>query len=246
MKYLIIVTTLFVIGSLFGYLLELFYRRAAGKKWVNPGFLVGPYLPIYGFGVVVLFLISNIEFPVSEVVDIIIKICLIGTLMTLIELIGGLVFVNAMHIQLWDYSDRWGNFKGVICPLFSAIWLVIGSLYMFFVNPFLVTAITWISDNLAYSFFVGGVFGAMIVDCCYSIHLGIKIKQAAGNLTVRYEQFKLDLKNEEKGKGRFFGSIVSLYKANNELKDMIMKHVSKLPSINQWWKKKKSNSDTTK
>ena len=39
----------FYIGSTFGWLLELFFRRIAHGKWVNPGFLIGPYLPIYGF-----------------------------------------------------------------------------------------------------------------------------------------------------------------------------------------------------
>ena len=41
---------LFFIGSVIGWILELFYRRMiSSKKWINPGFLVGPYLPLYGF-----------------------------------------------------------------------------------------------------------------------------------------------------------------------------------------------------
>ena len=56
MKYLVIISTLFVIGSLFGWILELFFRRfISQKKWMNPGFLTGPYLPIYGFGITILY-----------------------------------------------------------------------------------------------------------------------------------------------------------------------------------------------
>ena len=67
MKYLVIISTLFVIGSLFGWVLELFFRRfVSQKKWVNPGFLTGPYLPIYGCGVVVLYSISNIPLPIEN------------------------------------------------------------------------------------------------------------------------------------------------------------------------------------
>ena len=41
---------LFFIGSIGGWILELFYRRMiSNKEWINPGFLVGPYLPLYGF-----------------------------------------------------------------------------------------------------------------------------------------------------------------------------------------------------
>lgn len=43
MKYLVIISTLFVIGSLIGWIIELFLRRfVSQKKWMNPGFLTGP------------------------------------------------------------------------------------------------------------------------------------------------------------------------------------------------------------
>ena len=48
-KFLIFVF-IFFIGSMLGWLLELIFRRLVHKKWINPGFLIGPYLPIYGFG----------------------------------------------------------------------------------------------------------------------------------------------------------------------------------------------------
>lgn len=37
---------IFYLGSTFGWTIELFFRRIVHKKWVNPGFLIGPYLPI--------------------------------------------------------------------------------------------------------------------------------------------------------------------------------------------------------
>ena len=45
----------FMVFSGVGWVLELFFRRfVSAKKWVNPGFLKGPCLPIYGTGVVVM------------------------------------------------------------------------------------------------------------------------------------------------------------------------------------------------
>ena len=52
---------IFFIGSTAGWVLELFYRRIDHGKWVNPGFLVGPYLPIYGFGLCILLLLAIIS-----------------------------------------------------------------------------------------------------------------------------------------------------------------------------------------
>ena len=84
MNILIIISTLFVIGSVLGYMLEVFYRRIFSRhKWMNPGFLLGPYLPIYGIGVVVLYGISNISIPIPYTwIVIIIKIIMIGISMT--------------------------------------------------------------------------------------------------------------------------------------------------------------------
>ena len=54
MSKLLVFVFIFFLGSTFGWVLELFFRRIVHKKWINPGFLTGPYLPIYGFGLCVL------------------------------------------------------------------------------------------------------------------------------------------------------------------------------------------------
>lgn len=200
MKYLVIISTLFVIGSLLGWTIELFFRRfVSQKKWMNPGFLTGPYLPIYGFGVVVLYGVSNIPLGISsQAWDIVVRILIIGVGMTLIEFIAGLIFIKGFKIKLWDYSDRKGNIMGIICPIFSLAWLLVGSLYYFLINPFLVQGITWISDNLVYSYFVGVVIGAMVVDFSYSIHLATKLKEFKELQGMRFEEFKVEFKKKVK------------------------------------------------
>ena len=54
---------LFFIGSVSGWVAELFYRRFfsdanPGRKWINPGFCTGPYLPLYGVGLGLVYLIT--------------------------------------------------------------------------------------------------------------------------------------------------------------------------------------------
>lgn len=196
MKYLVIVSTLFVIGSLVGWIIELFFRRYVSQhKWMNPGFLVGPYLPIYGFGVVVLYGVSNIPFGISnQVWDVVIRILIIGVGMTLIEFLAGLIFIKGMKIKLWDYSNRKGNIMGIICPSFSLIWLVVGSVYYFLLNPVLVSGIDWISDNLVYAYFVGAVIGMMVVDFAYSVHLATKLKEFKELQGLRFEDIKKEFR----------------------------------------------------
>ena len=200
MKYLVIISTLFVIGSLIGWIIELFFRRfVSQKKWMNPGFLTGPYLPIYGFGVLVLYAVSNIPLGITnQIADIIVRILIIGVGMTVVEFIAGLIFIKGLKVKLWDYSDRKGNIMGIICPSFSLIWLVVGSLYYFLLNPILVEGISWISENLIYTYFVGMVMGAMAVDFAYSIHLATKLKEYKEIANLRFEDFKKELKNRIK------------------------------------------------
>lgn len=196
MKYIVLSSTLFVVGSLIGWIIELFFRRfVSQKKWMNPGFLTGPYLPIYGFGVLVLYGVSNLSLGIpNQVLDVIIHILIIGVGMTLIEFIAGLIFIKGFNVKLWDYSNRKGNIMGIICPSFSLIWLVVGSLYYFLLNPLLVEGISWISENLIYTYFVGAVVGAMAVDFAYSIHLATKLKDYKELATLRFEDFKKELK----------------------------------------------------
>ena len=200
MKYLVIISTLFVTGSLVGWVIELFFRRfVSQKKWMNPGFLTGPYLPIYGSGVVVLYAVSNIPLGItSQVWDIIVRILIIGVGMTLVEFIAGLIFIKGLGVKLWDYSNRKGNIMGIICPTFSLIWLAVGSLYYFLANPFFVSAVDWISENLIYTYFIGGVVGMMIVDFSYSVHLATKLKEFKELQTLRFEDFKKEWKKKIK------------------------------------------------
>ena len=195
MTYLVIISTLFVIGSLLGWVIELFFRRfISQKKWMNPGFLTGPYLPIYGSGVVVLYGVSNIPLGIdSQVWDIVARIAFIGVGMTLIEFIAGLIFIKGFKVKLWDYSNQKGNIMGIICPLYSLIWVLVGSLYYFFVNPFLVQVISWISENLIYTYFIGAVVGMMIVDFAYSIHLATRLKEFKELQDLRFDEFRKEL-----------------------------------------------------
>ena len=192
MNILIIICTLFVIGSVGGYVLEVFYRRIFSRhKWMNPGFLLGPYLPIYGIGVLMLYGISNISIPIPYTwLVIIIKIIMIGISMTLIEFVIGIICLKGFKIRLWDYSKHKGNVLGVICPLYSLFWLIIGCIYYFLINPFIVDAITFISDNLIYSFFIGVVIGMILVDLAYALHLATRFKELKAKETVRFDEWR--------------------------------------------------------
>ncbi len=197
-KFLLLVF-LYCFGCVMGWVLELFYRRFAPnnkeRKWYNPGFLVGPYLPLYGFGLTLLYLISLTDkyIEIKNIyIDKALIVVAIAVAMTLIELIAGKIFIVGMNVKLWDYSNEWGNYQGIICPKFSFYWTLIGALYYFVLHARVVAAVEWFYRNITFSFVLGMFFGIQLVDVVYSANLLAKVKSFAKshNIIVRYEELR--------------------------------------------------------
>lgn len=223
---------LFFIGCTFGWILELFYRRLAHGYWVNPGFLVGPYLPIYGFGLCTLTVIY-LKFYEMNLPNILV-IILMGAAMTLIEFIGGLSFVNK-PVKLWDYSNNWGNYKGIICPLFSLIWTLISALYYFFLAEFILDKVVWFNNHIIFSYILGLFTATIIIDYAYSTKLLSKVRTYAkeSGAIIRYEEFKKTVKeHQQKAKEKY--SFIFPLKSSMDLKPYVRnykKHMKKLKRL---------------
>ena len=172
---------LFFAGSMIGWCTEVLFRRLfTAKKWINPGFLTGPYLPLYGFGVAGLFGISLIPVNTGYAwLDAIIIILIMGVAMTVIEYIAGLIFIKGMKIKLWDYSNRWGNIQGIICPLFSFFWLVVSAFFYFVIDPYLLDAVVWFVNHMDFSFIVWLFFGVFFADFAHATQHPATIRAVA-------------------------------------------------------------------
>ena len=148
---------------------------------------------------------------------------LMALMMTAIEYIAGIIFIKHMKVKLWDYSGMWGNIQGIICPLYSFFWAILGAVYYFAVHPNILYALNWLSANLAFSFFIGMFYGFFIIDFVYSAQLMIKIKNYANDhkIVVKLEELKLSiLQNAEQTKNslKFIFALSYDTKINEHLK----------------------------
>lgn len=240
---LMILGLLFACGSMLGWVLELFYRRfVTSHRWMNPGLLVGPYLPIYGLGTVILFLLSyylrfDLWFDVSKTVNAILTIVIMSISMTIIELIAGIIFIKGMKIKLWDYSDQWGNFQGIICPLYSFLWTIVVVIFYFFIKPLCILVIKWFltnaHDNIWLPFLLGAYFGIFFVDICYSFNVSSKISKFAkeNKIIVKLESFKeliRDFHKKTKTKFSFLFPLKSKFGVKYHLNNYFQKIKEKL------------------
>ena len=209
MSVLLTLAYLFFIGSVLGWILELLYRNLTQKheKWVNPGFCTGPYLPIYGFGLCALFLLASLEqysFIANPFWNKAVLFVTMAIGMTLIEYWAGLFCLKYLKVRLWDYSNNWGNIQGIICPLFSMFWAIGGAVYYFLIHPHILDGLTWLSHNLAFSFFIGMFFGIFIIDVANSAQLVVKLKKFAeeNRVILAYEGIKDHIQNFQQNRSK--------------------------------------------
>lgn len=196
MNFFLKLAFLFCIGSLLGWCIEVLFRRFfSAKKWINPGFLVGPYLPLYGFSLCTLYLLAMLEefIPISfPVLRKLVLFAVMALCVTAIEYVTGLIFIKRLKIKLWDYSDCWGNVDGVICPLFTFFWALLSAAYYFLIHPHILGALEWLAQNLAFSFFIGVFYGVFAIDLVHSTRFLAVIRRFADDkkIVVRYEELK--------------------------------------------------------
>lgn len=236
MKTFFTLSFLFLFGSVLGWIIELLFKRFfllsnTKGKWINPGFLRGPYLPIYGFSLCILYYLSKIQllFIPNLVFRHLALFLLMAIVITIMEYIAGIIFVKGMKVKLWDYSNLKGNLQGIICPQFTFFWFVLSFFYYAFLDNFMDIAVVWIIQNLGFTFLLGFFYGIFILDVFYSIHILTKIKNFAQThkIIVRYESLKTNIAkyNEEVAeKANFF----FFFKANPHIiSETLKKYIEK-------------------
>lgn len=236
MSEILVIAFLFFIGSLVGWVLELVFRRFFSdanpeRKWINPGFLVGPYLPLYGFSLSALYIMAHINVNFIENIALrkIVLFCVMAIVITTIEYIAGIIFIKGMKIKLWDYTNEWKNIKGIICPKFTFYWVLLSAIYYFCIHQSILKALHWLAGHLAFSFFIGFFYGIFIIDFAYSMNIMTRIRKFAidNELEVKYEELKhvIRKRNEEyKSKVSF---VFAMKSDHDSLTDNLKRYLEK-------------------
>ena len=122
---------LFIIYSFLGWIVEILDIFITKGKIVNRGFLIGPYCPIYGVG---LLLIINLLKNYTD--SIIVLFILSACICMILEYLTSYFMEKLFHARWWDFSDSKFNLNGRIC-LETTIPFGLGGVFiMYVVNPF--------------------------------------------------------------------------------------------------------------
>lgn len=123
--------TYFCIYSFLGHFMESAYISFFERKWYSSGLLDGPYIPLYGFGAVILITVSP-YIKHSYFFTFIIS----ALLMTILEYVTSLYLEKVFHQHIWDYSHYPYHFQGRICLFYSLLWGFISMLLIYFIHPY--------------------------------------------------------------------------------------------------------------
>lgn len=101
---------LFFIYSILGYIVEVISASITNRKFcISRGFLIGPYLPVYGFGalVITLFISKYSNDYVAVFILTMVACCVI-------EYLTSYILEKIFDLRWWDYSNRLFNLNGRI------------------------------------------------------------------------------------------------------------------------------------
>jgi len=176
--------TIFALCATMGWIIEFVYRSINRKKLVNPGFLTGMALPIYGLGGIIMYLFSYLFIDMPILLKLLFLFVSSSIFMTLLELIGGIIFLKYYKVKLWDYSKLKFNYKGVICLQFSLIWGVLATIYIMFLQGYIVDIGNYVIHN-EYSMAALIIYYFIFIsDLLISLRVLNRLKKMANELKV--------------------------------------------------------------
>jgi len=132
---------LFMVFSIIGWVYELLvFRFELGYGYLNRGFLFGPYLPVYGFGGLMM-LAATLKLKKRKItiaglsVTPIICFVVAVAVTTAAELLTSYLMELAIGQWLWDYTNDIPNFQGRIALKSSLRFGLMGLLGLYGIYP---------------------------------------------------------------------------------------------------------------
>ncbi len=124
---------LFLIYAFLGWCMEVTCKLIQFKRFINRGFLVGPYCPIYGWGALAITLLLQ-----RYTNDIIVLFVMAVIVCSFIEYFTSYFMEKKYHARWWDYSNKKFNINGRICLDTMIPFGILGVFIMYVSNPFFI------------------------------------------------------------------------------------------------------------
>jgi Predicted membrane protein len=151
----------FVIYSILGWVYETILCSVKQKRFINRGFLNGPYCPIYGCGAVLdILLLGKITNPVL--------LFLAAALLTgVLEYFTSFTMEKLFHARWWDYSDKKFNINGRVYLTGVIAFGIFSLVLILFLHPAVSTHTAILPETLRTAV-AATLFSILLIDTIYT------------------------------------------------------------------------------
>lgn len=161
----------FFFYSVVGYIIEVTSCSIHNKKLtLSRGYLIGPYIPVFGFGgVIMTYLLGRYQNDIiSLFINSMVYCCLL-------EYLTSLILEKIFKLRWWDYSDKRFNINGRIC-LENGVWFGLsGIILVEFFHPLLKDFLYSFSNTTIYVLGIS-LLSILIIDFLISTFTISKLK----------------------------------------------------------------------
>ncbi len=123
---------LFISYAFLGWCMEVTCKFIQYKKFINRGFLIGPYCPIYGWGALAITILLK-----RYMEDPLVLFVMSTLICSIIEYLTSYFMEKKYHARWWDYSNKKFNINGRICLETLIPFGILGVAIMYGTNPIL-------------------------------------------------------------------------------------------------------------
>ena len=133
---------LFIIYAVLGWALEVTCKLIEYKRFINRGFLIGPYCPIYGWGAVAITILLN-----RYAYDPFVLFLMTMFTCSILEYTTSWIMEKLFKARWWDYSKRKFNIDGRVCLGTMVPFGLFGMFLTYISNPFIIGLLDKIDTN---------------------------------------------------------------------------------------------------
>ena len=179
---------IFFLYSVLGWFVETGYIFIKDGKFVDRGFLIGPYCPIYGVGSVLI--ISYL----TQYKDNIVTVFLLSMITcAFVEYMTSYLMEKIFKARWWDYSEKLINLNGRVCFSNALLFGIGGVFIIYIINPIMDDLIYNINDIVR--FVITLIFlVCYVVDAVVSFKIVNKLKSNLGYIEVKKDSTQ-EIKN---------------------------------------------------
>ena len=214
---------LFISYAFLGWCMEVTCKFIQYKKFINRGFLIGPYCPIYGWGALAITILFKryMEEPLVLFV--------MSTLIcSIIEYLTSYFMEKKYHARWWDYSNKKFNINGRICLETLIPFGILGVAIMYGTNPILFKLYNQI-QQLVINILTVILFIGFIVDNIISSNI-ISSINVEGNKLIKdnTEEITEKIKQVLRQKSWLHRRLINAYPGLKDIKVKIKKVEQKI------------------